>query len=110
MELIQQNNISVLNIDSPLVAGSLGELSHNFEIIGRQNSHQIILNMQAVPYVTSKGLNALFQCYLPLYQRKFSLEIQQSNNDVTELLKLTNFHIIASINSHETSLMDEPVV
>ena len=101
MEFIQKDNVSILTFDSSLTAKNAKEVAHFFEYIGGHPAHLIVLNMGATSHVTAKGLNTLFQYYLPLYKNKFLLEIHEANEAIMALLKLANFHIISHINPNK---------
>lgn len=110
MEFLQKDNVSTLTLGSSLTAKNIEELAYFLELIGRQHAHSIVLNMHATSYVTAKGLDALFQHYLPLYRKKFLLEIHEANEAVAALLGLANFHVISCINPHkDTQASNQPV-
>lgn len=97
MKFSQDGDISTIQMAGSLTKQVEGELSGIFDYIAGRDPHKIILDFHLMPYANSAGLNVLFQQYLPLYNKKFILEIQQAREEVAEVLMLANFHLIADI-------------
>ena len=67
-------------------------LRSNFELVGRQGIHYIIVDLEQVKFIDSSGLSALVAGLRTMRRKGGALLLAHPNKQVEATLRLTNFH------------------
>ena len=91
----QIDGVSVVDVNGRVALGDGdGALVEKVRELLDSGRLQIVLNLEAVPYMDSSGVGRLVECYTDVRERAGSLKLVNSSPRVRELLRITGLHAI----------------
>jgi anti-anti-sigma factor len=91
VQLTQQTigAVVVLKPDGPITAGGCDTLCTNISSVAKQAMGRVVLDLEAVSYVDSRGIEALLDCGDVLAKVGLALKLCSVNSTVCDALALT---------------------
>ncbi len=89
-ERVVNNNVTVLDLKGKMTLGEGDELlKDKINSLLQQNRKNIVLNLEAVPYIDSAGLGEIVRTYTTVSRQGGKLKLVNLTKRITDLLSIT---------------------
>ena len=83
-------DVTILDLKGKMTLGEGDEiLKDKVNSLAMQGRKQIVLNLQAVPYIDSAGLGEIVRCYTNVDRHEGKLRVLNPSRRIRDLLKVT---------------------
>jgi anti-sigma B factor antagonist len=89
-ERVVNNDVTVLDLKGKMTLGEGDELlKDKINSLLQQNRKNIVLNLEAVPYIDSAGLGEIVRTYTTVSRQQGKLKLVNLTKRITDLLSIT---------------------